>query len=464
MLKPIHALQRVAAVCLKVAPVRASSVKRVLLAPNDFVGEKMAAPGIRYFHFARELARDGRFDVTLMVTNDPQEVRLDGVRAIGTGRRRLAQMREIVPSFDVIVAQGGLDFRSMAFLAGTEVRTIYDLYAPFFEMLTFQGGGDGHGSEQRLRWRAYCLRHRIMLLTGRAFIGANSEQRHALLGALAAVGRISLEDYRLDPTLEHLVRAVGLGLDIEPPRATIDDVRAALPRARKDDRILIWPGNLWDWFDPQTLMRAMAKISATRDDIKLYCLGLRHPNPAGYAKTTTTDRAIALAEELGVKDRTVFFDFGWISYEERQNYLLAADIGVNVHSEHVETTFAYRTRLLDYLWAALPIVTTEGGALSDLVDRNGLGRTMRFGDVDDCARAILELCDDPVEYARVRERVTQFREQMTWQRAVQPLAELIEAPQAPATAGTPVRGLMLQYALTRGQLGLRRASSHSLQR
>ncbi|MDQ3850361.1 MAG: glycosyltransferase family 4 protein [Actinomycetota bacterium] len=430
-------------------------MKRVLLVPNDVVGEKMAAPGIRHFHFARELARDGRFDVTLMVTNDPREVELDGVRAIGTRPRRHRQMRDLARSFDVIVAQGGLDFRSMVFLAGTDVRTIYDLYAPFFEMLTFQGALDGRSSEPRLRWEAYCLRHRILLLTGRAFIGANEEQRHALLGALAAVGRIALEDYRLDPTLGHLVRAVGLGVDVEPPRATTDDVRAALAPAREGDRLLIWPGNLWDWFDPDTLIRAMAKISAARDDVKLFCLGLRHP-ASGYGEMTTTDRAIGLAEELGVKDRTVFFDFGWIPYQERQNYLLAADIGVNVHSRHVETTFSYRTRLLDYLWAALPVVTTEGGALSDLVERNGLGRTVGFADVDGCARAILELCDDAEEYGRVRERVARFRQQLTWQRAVAPLAELIEAPQSPVDVGPALRGLALQYARARARLALRR--------
>ncbi|HEV2060355.1 MAG TPA: glycosyltransferase [Solirubrobacteraceae bacterium] len=434
-------------------------MKRVLLAPNDFVGEKMAAPGIRYFHFARELARDGRFEVTLMVTNDPQEVQLEGVRAIGTLPRRHRQMREIASSFDVIVAQGGLDCRSMVFLAGTGVRTIYDLYAPFFEMLTFQGGLDTPATERRLRWEAYCLRHRIVLSTGRAFIGASTAQRHALLGGLAAVGRISLDDHRLDPTLGHLVAAVGLGVDVDPPRATIDDVRAALPGAKADDRILIWPGNLWDWFDPETLMRAMAQISASRDDIKLYCLGLRHPNSGYGGETTATGRTIRLAEELGIKDRTVFFDFEWISYDERQNYLLAADIGINIHSRHVETTFAYRTRILDYIWAALPVVTTEGGGLSDLVDRNGLGRTVRFGDVADCARAILELCDDPVEYARVRERVAVFRQQLTWQHAIEPLVELIEAPQSPVKAGASVRALALQYARARVRAAARRPAA-----
>jgi glycosyltransferase involved in cell wall biosynthesis len=424
-------------------------MKKVLLIANDFVGEKMAAPGIRYFHFARELA--GRFDVALLVENDPREVELEGVHVIGKLRDPRRQMRELAPSFDVIVAQGGVDFRNMVFLAGTDVRTIYDLYAPFFEMLTFQGGLGPPNSERRLSWRAYSTRHRILLLTGRAFIGANAEQCQALLGALAALGRISLEDYRLDPMLGHLVRAVGLGVDVDPPSATTSDVRATLPGARRHDKILIWPGNLWDWFDPGTLIRAMAKISSTRDDVKLYCLGLRHVNPSGqYGEMSTTDRAIRLAEELGVKDRTVFFDFGWIPYEKRQNYLLAAHIGVNVHSRHVETTFAYRTRILDYLWAAIPVVTTEGGALSDLVERNGLGRTVRFEDVDDCARAILELADDPEEYARVCRRVAQFREQLTWPRAVEPLAEIIEAPQSRVQDGPAVRALALQYALVRG--------------
>jgi hypothetical protein len=35
---------------------------------------------------------------------------------------------------------------------------------------------------------------------------------------------------------------------------------------------------------------------------------------------------------------------------------------VSTHYEHVETTFAFRTRILDYLWAGLPVVATGGDA------------------------------------------------------------------------------------------------------
>ena len=37
-------------------------------------------------------------------------------------------------------------------------------------------------------------------------------------------------------------------------------------------------------------------------------------------------RAVALADELGLRDRVVFFNFGWVPYAERGRYLLEADV------------------------------------------------------------------------------------------------------------------------------------------
>ena len=58
-------------------------------------------------------------------------------------------------------------------------------------------------------------------------------------------------------------------------------------------------------------------------------------------------------------DHTVFFNDGWVPYAERGAWLAEADIGVSAHFDDIETRFAFRTRLLDYLWAGLPIVTTR---------------------------------------------------------------------------------------------------------
>ena len=57
----------------------------------------------------------------------------------------------------------------------------------------------------------------------------------------------------------------------------------------------------------------------------------------------------------------------WVPYDERALYLMEADLGVSTHHAHLETRYAFRTRMLDYLWARLPIVCTEGDHFGDLV-------------------------------------------------------------------------------------------------
>ena len=44
-----------------------------------------------------------------------------------------------------------------------------------------------------------------------------------------------------------------------------------------------------------------------------------------------------------------------------------------MHLDHVETAFSFRTRVLDYLWASLPVVTTAGDAMAMLVTGSGAG-------------------------------------------------------------------------------------------
>jgi hypothetical protein len=53
-----------------------------------------------------------------------------------------------------------------------------------------------------------------------------------------------------------------------------------------------------------------------------------------------------LAQTLGLTGEQVFFNETWMPYADRRNWLLDADAGVTTHFEHVETTFAFRTRLL----------------------------------------------------------------------------------------------------------------------
>ena len=81
-------------------------------------------------------------------------------------------------------------------------------------------------------------------------------------------------------------------------------------------------------------------------------------------------------------------------YDDRQNFLLEADIGVSTHLDHVETEFSFRTRILDYLWASLPVVATGGDSFGDIIDARGVGLTVPPGDVDALEDALFRLLDD----------------------------------------------------------------------
>jgi glycosyltransferase involved in cell wall biosynthesis len=433
-------------------------VQKILLSSNDHVGKEMAGPGIRYYNLALGLSE--RFDVTLKVPNDPDGGHFPNIDLIQTSDNRYRQWLELLPEFDAVIAQGGIEVPLMPYLSRTRVRAIYDLYVPFSERLAFHAGEDRvHASHARRAFEASSTRERIMLLCGDAFLCASERQRGMLLGKLHAHGRIGIDLYRADPTLSTFVATIPFGVPTSRPVKRRPALRGVVPGIGQDDSLLLWAGAIWDWTDPLTLIEAVARLARQRNDVRLYFLGLRHPN-ASTPTMKMTSRAIALADTLGITDTHVFFNDGWVPYDQRGDYLLEADLGVSLHFDNVETEFAYRTRLLDYIWAELPMVTSEGDALADLVESRGLGRTVAPGDVEGCANVILELLSNREEAARVRERIAAVRGELTWSRAVQPLLRLLESPlseRRPATARA-VREAA-RYAYLRARLRYDRATS-----
>jgi glycosyltransferase involved in cell wall biosynthesis len=106
------------------------------------------------------------------------------------------------------------------------------------------------------------------------------------------------------------------------------------------------------------------------------------------------DQTERLAAEIGEKDRTILF-FEWLSYEEREALLSEADIGVALHPVHVETRYSLRTRVLDYIWARLPILVTEGDVTSEWVEKFGIGQVVPPFDVEAVSEGLNAILEQP---------------------------------------------------------------------
>jgi glycosyltransferase involved in cell wall biosynthesis len=425
--------------------------RRALVVSNDHVGSAMAGPGIRSYRFAEALLED--FDRVTLVVPFETDLRDERLDVVVENPWDPALMSARVERYDVVVAQR-LPIPTMRALARSRTRAIYDLYAPLtLEQLALEAREQASPARAELV-RLNDLTQTVTLVTGDAFVCASEKQRDFWLGALAGAGRLDHDLYRRDPSLRTLLDVVPFGLDVEPPQPG-PALRGVVPGIGADDRILLWPGGIWNWFDPLTVIAAVGELARRRDDVRLYFLGVRHPNPEVEEMSMARD-AVALADELGLRDRSVFFNFGWVPYAERGRYLLEADLAVSAHFDTVETRFAFRTRLLDCLWAGLPVVTTHGDAVGDLVVAAGAGRAVDYGDVAGWVEALEGLLGDDAERQHAAAAAAALRPRFEWPHAVEPLRRLARPGSPVAGAATAGVGAAAEYAWLRLRIGVRR--------
>jgi glycosyltransferase involved in cell wall biosynthesis len=411
----------------------------------------MAGPGIRSYWFARELAARGH-DVTLVVPFET-DLERDGLEVVQADPNDARRLWKLARGFDVVIAMR-LPVTTMIRLARSPTRTIYDLYDPvLLELLAYNAQADP-GLPQRLFAHYSTIVQEVALITGDAFVCGSEQQRDLWLGSLAALRRLDQERYSRDPALRNFIDIVPFGVPAEPPWSQGPVLKGVVPGIGESDKVLLWGGGIWNWLDPLTVIRAVAELAHRRDDIRLFFLGLKHPNP-GTGEMAMIDRAVSLAEELGLLDRNVFFNSGWVPYAERASYLLESDLGVSAHFDDVETRFALRTRLVDCLWARLPMVVTRGDALSDLVTARDLGRVVDFGDVSGWVEAIDSLLNDEETYSRTRANIEAVRGEFSWDRVVAPLARLAEVPGTRSRRSLRLRLILLEYFVLRVRLTLK---------
>lgn len=386
----------------------------------------MAGSGIRYWNLARVLG--AQQPVTLATPAPVAEPAPPGVTIVPYGLpgddadtrgRRLAGL---LPGHDIIVAQHlPYLYSDPEELAGRYL--VVDLYAPWpLEKLEYARLDPERGEPNR-RDDVEILNR--LLALGDFFLCASERQRDYWLGALTAAGRLDLAHATADPELRRLIEVVPFGLPEQRPLKDSPGPRELFDGIGRGDPLILWNGGLWNWLDPLTAIRAVGIVAQSVPNVRLVFMGTRSPG-AQVAEMEVVELARALSEELGLLGRNVFFN-DWVAYDERQNWLLDADLTLSLHERTLEARYAFRTRLLDNLWCGVPLVATAGDVLADLIQEHGLGLTAAPGDAVGVAQAIEQLLDRDIGRA-VRARIASVAPRFTWDAVAQPLLEYCRAP------------------------------------
>jgi glycosyltransferase involved in cell wall biosynthesis len=254
---------------------------------------------------------------------------------------------------------------------------------------------------------------------------AHDRQRDLTLGMMLASGALLPELIDADPGLERMFLNVPFG-----PTGEV----AALEHASEPGRLhLVWPGGLWDWLDPLTLVEAISRAREAGANVTAELWGARSPDPlvpASRGAASVTQRA----KELGLEDAIEVVS--WVPHSERLARLARADAAVTLDPGGIEARYAFRTRLVDALAAGLPVIATAGEHVVDTATASGAGFVVGPGDSDGLASLLRALCADPARIERAREETVAVATRWAYEQTIAPLGAWCREPRR-ARAETP---------------------------
>jgi hypothetical protein len=398
----------------------------VLFLTGDPVGSEMGGNAIRGYELARVAGR--HTETVLAAPAGPGDPPGD-VTTTPYDPARPDALKPLIEAADVIVTPPQ-SAEVTSWLRRADAVLVYDLYDPgALESLEIHAGA---APARRRFWTMLAVDQLVDALhLGNHFICATERQRDLWLGAMMATRLLGPDAYDADPTLRSVIDVVPFGVPEDPPAPGAGTgARARFRQLPDDAEIVLWNGGIWNWLDPDTAVRAAGLLLERRPRLRLVFMG--RP-PLGDADARAARAARDLAAGAGLLDRIVLFNDAWVPYAQRSAWLLEADCALSTHLDHLETRFAFRTRLLDCLWARLPIVCTEGDELAERIVRNDLGAVAPPGDPVALAAALEQvLSRGKASYAGA---LAGSAAELAWPAVAGPLIRYLTGPAHPPRLG-----------------------------
>jgi glycosyltransferase involved in cell wall biosynthesis len=341
----------------------------VVVHTPDVVGERMAGPGIRAWHFAGELAR--HFPTTLVCKREGELPAAADFRVAACGGAEgLVAMR----SANVLIGQPARGFRRQR----RGQRVVYDLFDPVLLELN-EMYGRRPSMRQRIHIEAERWRVRRASAEGDLLIVATKKQRELYPNAASPM--------------------------IEIPFGAED---VGIAAASERDNIILWGGGTWEWLDPATAVEAVVAANRRGIHCRLLFLGRSRPNLHSVDRRRE-DRLDAL-----IKSGAPFVEANdmWTPYRDRLTWLRRSKVAIMLHRPTAEAAYSIRTRLFDAIAAAVPA--------------EGLGVVVPPSDATAVADAIERLIHDDAFYAACVSNLIRIQPRFAWDVVTRPLVEAVK--------------------------------------
>lgn len=210
------------------------------------------------------------------------------------------------------------------------------------------------------------------------FSSVSDRQRYALIGELGLCGRLNLMTAG-----EELVYSIPAGGETAPYAHSRSVIRGSL--VSEADFVVLYSGGYNTWTDVDTLFSGVEQAMKANPRIHFVSTG---GVIYGHDEETYPHFEQLIAQSP-FRDR--FHLCGWVDWKDVHNYYLESDVGILSDKVCYEALLGSRTRVLDWMRAELPTVTTPlSEVTAHLVDASA-GFGYPAGDADALGRLLVSL-------------------------------------------------------------------------
>lgn len=178
---------------------------------------------------------------------------------------------------------------------------------------------------------------------------------------------------------------------------------------------LIYTGFVWSWAGLDIILEAMVAAKAKVKGLRFLVLG--------HSEPVYLDDFNRRVKELGLQGEVRYL--GNKSYAELPAFLSEADIGMAVSQPIALRNYAFPLKVIEYIGAGLPVITTRGLQAADIVEAGGCGVGVEFKP-EAVAEAIVALLQSPEVYRRYAENAKRLGETYDWGRITGDMLDAIE--------------------------------------
>lgn len=352
---------------------------------------RLYAPGLRTWQLAKALLDDGH-EVALACDRIPftyedeaappdwSEGNLTGYRLDEATFKNGRLVQQIHDTFrpDCLVAANRLPA-----LVAVRLKTDKPVWADINGHSMGEAQVKAHRYDDDIYLSYFWKEEKEILERADVFSAVSSPQRFALIGELGALGRLNKlsTGYEFVYTIPNAAPVAG-GQRSEKPALRGSTVPS-------NGFVVLWSGGYNTWTDVETLFAGLSQ--AMRQEPRIFFVSIG--GAIDGHDEISYGRFLDLIAQSDLRSRFVLR--GWVPTSEVVSYLAESDVAINIDALTYEGLLGARTRMLDWMQAGLPILTTVTCELTEILARERLAFTFGHADADNLAGQLLRLSAMP---------------------------------------------------------------------